>query len=137
MKSFVFCVFLFIFCISTYGGEKEFSYTCTDPDQMRADIQLSVFVDDGMITYLINDTDQATIDPTYKPNSNYYKKWNRLLGHFESLGDGGPGYDVDILVNRYLYVDRLIENARFGFIEYRAQGPDSYFSSQFRCDKNR
>ncbi len=134
MRSLILLLCALVFSTNNYAGE----FLCFDIDFQGPDISLEVFVpedgEESKISFLINGVESAIIDQSYKPQSSTYKNWNRLLGYFPSIGDGVEGYNVTLVLNPYLST-KLVKKAKFGFFQYRAAGPDGYYSVDYKCER--
>lgn len=111
-------------------------FNCYDPIEELPAFTLTVMkTASGKLLYSINYEDSATIDDSYVPKSEKFKDWKRLAGYLPTIGDGIEGYNVTVLVNKYLHDPELVTKARFGLAEYRAAGPDGYYSISLKCDR--
>jgi hypothetical protein len=110
-------------------------FSCSDVNFEGEVFTLSVETQNENLEYLINGQDRGLIDEYYNPRSNYFKSWKKLEGYYPTIGDGVEGYSVEILVNKFLGTRELLENAQFGFVEYRASGADGFYTIRFRCDR--
>ena len=77
---------------------------------------------------LINGSDVGNVDTAYAA-ANPEKKYLKLKGNFESLGDGVEGYLVDVTITKYFF----FENSKIAFLNTYNRGPGGYYTDSYKC----
>ncbi len=111
------------------------SFICSDTKETGPNFSLSITYENDELAYLINGEDQAYIDDSYAPRSPFFKSWKKIIGYFPSIGDGVDGFGVTIIVNKFLADVDLVNEAQFGMLDYRASGPEGYYSVRYKCER--
>lgn len=131
MKAFILIFSILSFSLSISAND----FICGDVKEIGPNFTLNVILENDELVYLINGEDTAYIDDSYSPRNPFYKTWKKIIGYFPSIGDGIDGFGVTLIVNKYLSTPELLKTAQFGMLDYRATGPEGYYSVRYRCDR--
>ncbi|MBY0384987.1 hypothetical protein K2X05_07500 [bacterium] len=78
---------------------------------------------------LINGKNRGDVDWDYA-SKNPEKKSYRLIGSFDTLGDGADGFSVDVSVTKYFF-----NNSKVAYLDTYNRGPEGYYSDSYKCQK--
>ena len=109
-------------------------FLCSDVKEVGPEFNFRVEVQaDNSVFFTINEEDTAEVDEFYAPRNPKYKTWKKLAGYYPTIGDGIDGFGVTIIVNKYLSDASLVNTSEFGMLDYRASGPEGYYSVRYKC----
>ena len=103
-----------------------FNYECTGGSFDPVTVEVK-----SKSTLVINGKDNAKIDKEYAER-NPEKKSYRLIGSFETLGDGSEGYSVSVAVSKHMFT-----GGNVAYLNTYVRGPDGYYSDSYKCVRAR